>query len=67
MNTADKHCRTIARVPKRTLICALHECLMQLKAAGQRVELDGRTLDNSSAIAYAERCLKLAGHIGFTP
>lgn len=67
MNTADKHCKTIRAVPKRALICALHTCLMQLKAAGPRVEVDGKTLDNAPAIACAERCMKLAGHIGFTP
>lgn len=65
MNT-EKHCRTIARVSKRDLLRAVHECLLQLKANGLRVEQDGRTLDNAPAIQSATACLKAAGHIGFT-
>jgi hypothetical protein len=66
MNTADLHCKTLPRVSKRTLIRAVHQCLMQLQAAGGRVEVDGRTLDNLPAITAARSVLRTAGHIGFT-
>lgn len=60
------YCKTLPRVTKARLINSVHECLLQLKANGERVEKDGLTLDNLPAITRAKRLMKAAGHIGFT-
>jgi hypothetical protein len=64
MNHAYDYCKTPELVTKKQLLNALHECLMQLSAAQSGKQ---ESLDHKPAIGRASECLKLAGHIGFTP
>jgi hypothetical protein len=65
-NHTSRYCKTLPRVTKAELIGALHQSLLQLRAIGQRVEIDGATYDNTPAITVNTRLMAKAGHIGFT-
>lgn len=64
MNHASLYCKTLDNVTKAELVNALHQALMQLKAADNRDR--GSHLDHAPAIAKASRIMEKAGHIGFT-
>ncbi len=64
MNTAAQYCKTLDQVTKEELVNALHQSLMQLKAANG-TDFDSG-LDHKPAITEAGRVLAKAGHIGFT-
>ena len=65
MNHAALYCKTLENVTKEELVNALHQSLMQLKAAnGTNFDSD---LDHKPAITEATRLMVKARHIGFIP
>lgn len=65
MMHTEIYCENLDKVNRVKAIRAIQQAYLQLRAIGERVEVDGIVFDNSPVIATLGEVLADAGHIGF--